>query len=161
MARRSHQLEVSIAILATTAIRIQGAEKQILGWSTSSWKAAAYVEAYRSRHPPTCVTRSLHVPLLRIPPSIIFGLCQPRNVPSIEFISPHPGAINTFSRPNASDSTLGCLFCGKYGSRLMHKRKGEKELSIKGGCLEGLPLDGAVHTGCKDAIMNIPTEATC
>jgi hypothetical protein len=76
--------------------------------------------------------------------------------PAFEIKIPHPGAINTFSRQTASGNTLDCLFCSKCGSRLIHKCEGGKELSVKGGCLEGLSLKGAIHIWCKQAIIDIP-----
>ena len=76
--------------------------------------------------------------------------------PAFEIQSPRPGAIGMFSRPTASGKQLDCLFCSQCGSRLIHKNEGGETLSVKGGCLDGLSLKGAIHIWCKEAIIDIP-----
>ena len=77
--------------------------------------------------------------------------------PAFEIKPPHPDAIRIFSRPTASGRQLDCLFCSKCGSRLVHKCKGRATFSVKGGCLDGLSLTGAIHIWCKEAVVHIPT----
>ena len=89
--------------------------------------------------------------------SSAFGISA--RFPSFEIPSPHPGAISIFSRQTLSGRTVDGLFCTKCGSRLMHRAKGEKLLSVKAGCLEGLDLKGAVHIWCKEAIVDVPAGA--
>lgn len=43
--------------------------------------------------------------------------------------------------------------------RLMHRVRGEEQLSVKAGCLEGLNKEvmaGAIHIWCKEAVVEIP-----
>jgi len=79
--------------------------------------------------------------------------------PAFEMQSPHPGGIGTYSRKAPSGRMLDCYFCAKCGSRLMHKSEGEDQCSVKGGCLEGPSLKGAIHIWCKEAIVDIPARA--
>lgn len=38
----------------------------------------------------------------------------------------------------------------------MHKCEGEKILVVKGGCIQGLRLEGVKHIWCKRAVVPIP-----
>jgi hypothetical protein len=77
--------------------------------------------------------------------------------PAFEIESPRPGAISTFSRQTLSGKQLDCLFCSQCGSRLIHKNEGGETVRVKGGCLDGLSLKGAIHIWCKEAITEIPS----
>ena len=54
---------------------------------------------------------------------------------------------------------MDCYFCQKCGSRLVHVNPGRENVSVKGGCIEGLDLKGAIHIWCKRAIVPIPEDA--
>lgn len=38
----------------------------------------------------------------------------------------------------------------------MHKCEGERTVSVKGGCIRGLRLEGVKHIWCKRAVVPIP-----
>ncbi|RQM05825.1 hypothetical protein DH86_00002142 [Scytalidium sp. 3C] len=42
------------------------------------------------------------------------------------------------------------------GTRLIHSSPGQKVLSVKGGCIEGLDWSQAKHIWCKRAMVPIP-----
>jgi len=64
-----------------------------------------------------------------------------------------------YRRPTASGHTLNCFFCKNCGTRLIHSSPGQKVLSVKGGCIEGLDWSQAKHIWCKRAMVPIPEGA--
>lgn len=38
----------------------------------------------------------------------------------------------------------------------MHKCEGERMVSVKGGCVRGLSLQGVKHIWCKSAVVPVP-----
>nr|KMM67219.1 hypothetical protein CPAG_03554 [Coccidioides posadasii RMSCC 3488] len=70
-----------------------------------------------------------------------------------------PAGIGLYTRPTLSGRQLECLFCKNCGSRLMHRARGDRTLSVKAGCLIGLSkelMKDAVHIWCKEAVTEIP-----
>ena len=86
--------------------------------------------------------------------SSAFGISA--RFPYFDIPSPYPGAISAYTRTTLSGRKVDGLFCSKCGSRLMHRAIGEEYLSVKGGCLEGLDLKGAVHIWCREAVVEVP-----
>ncbi|ODH51675.1 hypothetical protein GX48_02140 [Paracoccidioides brasiliensis] len=71
-------------------------------------------------------------------------------------------AMGIHVRQTLSGKSLECLFCKQCGVRLMHRVRGEGELSVKAGCLVGLSREmmaGAVHIWCKESVVEIPKRA--
>lgn len=69
--------------------------------------------------------------------------------------------IGVWTRPTDSGNTLECYFCKSCGVRVLHRRilpNGQPgpTLTIKGGCLEGINLDGARHIWTRSAIVPVP-----
>ena len=80
--------------------------------------------------------------------------------PSFDLGSSQYEAIGVYNRDTRSGSRLNCLFCEICGSRLIHRvEAGEDTLCVKGGCLERLSLQDAIHIWCKEAIVEIPAGA--
>jgi hypothetical protein len=86
--------------------------------------------------------------------------------PSFEILSPFPGAIAIYVRPNTNGETKG-FFCTKCGSRLMHQSISKdgtpaSAVSVKSGCLDGITKEmmrSAVHIWTRSAIVDIPDDA--
>ena len=76
--------------------------------------------------------------------------------PDFDIAPPYKDAIGIYTRQGASGTVKDHYFCTNCGSRLMHKSSRYKEVSVKGGCLKGLNLNGAVHIWCQEALMDIP-----
>ncbi|KAH7327811.1 Mss4-like protein [Stachybotrys elegans] len=69
--------------------------------------------------------------------------------------------LGMWTRPTDRGNTLQCYFCKKCGVRVMHRPINPDgtptpTISIKGGCMEGLSLDGAIHIFAKSAIVPVP-----
>ncbi|TRX89675.1 hypothetical protein FHL15_009425 [Xylaria flabelliformis] len=47
-------------------------------------------------------------------------------------------------------------FCHRCGTRLIHTTPGKNVVSVKGGCIEGLDWDTAIHIWTKSAMVPIP-----
>lgn len=78
---------------------------------------------------------------------------------------PLPEAIQPFvskwTRPTDSGNTLECYFCKCCGVRLLHRPilpdgTAKPMLSVKGGCVEGLALEGAKHVFARTALVPVP-----
>jgi hypothetical protein len=91
-------------------------------------------------------------------PSISRGRNFPYSLIYVAFLhhqtdSPH---LSCYSRQTLKGRKLDCYFCQKCGSRLMHKCEGERMVSVKGGCIRGLSLQGVKHIWCKSAVVPVP-----
>ncbi|MCJ1282163.1 hypothetical protein MMC26_001486 [Xylographa opegraphella] len=75
------------------------------------------------------------------------------------FALPADAPLACYTRLAASGATVDCYFCHECGSRLVHVNSRRDAVSVKGGCIEGLSLAGAVHIWCKRAIVPIPEGA--
>lgn len=69
--------------------------------------------------------------------------------------------IGMWTRPTDMGNTLECYFCKRCGVRLLHRSilpdgTPKKNLTIKGGCLEGLSWDGAHHIFTRTARVPVP-----
>ncbi|MCJ1291002.1 hypothetical protein MMC34_002544 [Xylographa carneopallida] len=72
------------------------------------------------------------------------------------FVLPAAAPLSCYTRPTASGGAVHCYFCSKCGSRLVHDNADRELVSVKGGCIEGLDLSGAVHIWCKRAVVPVP-----
>ena len=82
-----------------------------------------------------------------------------------ESIWPLPGHVqaqlSVWKRPTDAGNTLECYFCKTCGVRVLHRSilpDGEPKstISIKGGCLEGISLDGISHIWTRSALVPVP-----
>ncbi|KAK1830372.1 Mss4-like protein [Podospora conica] len=71
------------------------------------------------------------------------------NLPSSELLS-------VYSRPTGTGDILNCYFCRQCGTRLIHSTTGKNVVSVKGGCLDGLDFQTAIHIWTKSAMVPIP-----
>lgn len=75
--------------------------------------------------------------------------------PAFSLPSDNPSISVYDNRATSSGKLAKCYFCNKCGSRIIHDR-GLDRVSVKGGLLEGLKWDGAVHIWTKSAVVPIP-----
>ena len=68
-------------------------------------------------------------------------------------------ALGVHTRTSDGGNVKDCYFCPKCGVRICHMTRGKGEVSIKGGCIQGLSWDGAVHIWTKRAVVPIPDDA--
>jgi hypothetical protein len=64
--------------------------------------------------------------------------------------------LSCYTRSTDSGNTLDCYFCKHCGSRVLHSAREGNTVSVKGGCIEGLDWNGAVHIWTKRAVIQIP-----
>ncbi|KAL6904504.1 Mss4-like protein [Trichoderma evansii] len=69
--------------------------------------------------------------------------------------------IGTWVRQADSGNTVECYFCKGCGVRILHRvifKDGtpRPSLAVKGGCVEGLNLDGAKHIYTRSALVPVP-----
>ncbi|KAL1879341.1 hypothetical protein VTK73DRAFT_7178 [Phialemonium thermophilum] len=75
------------------------------------------------------------------------------------FSIPNTDLLSCYSRPTTSGDTLYCYFCKVCGTRLVHMSPGKNVCSVKGGCLDGLDWNKAIHLWTKSAMVPIPEDA--
>ncbi|MCJ1431637.1 hypothetical protein MMC27_000992 [Xylographa pallens] len=75
------------------------------------------------------------------------------------FPLPKDAPLGCYTRATPSGGATDCYFCRKCGSRLVHDNARKAAVSVKGGCIDGLDISGAVHIWCKRAIVPIPEGA--
>ncbi|KAK5992890.1 hypothetical protein PT974_06313 [Cladobotryum mycophilum] len=77
-----------------------------------------------------------------------------------QFKLPDTDLLSCYKRPTASGDSLYCYFCRNCGTRLIHttpfKNKTKQVVSVKGGCIEGLDWEKAIHLWTKTAMVPIP-----
>ncbi|EHK39890.1 hypothetical protein TRIATDRAFT_42547 [Trichoderma atroviride IMI 206040] len=83
-------------------------------------------------------------------------------LPFAEDLQPHVGM---WTRKTDSGRTLECYFCKTCGVRLIHRGllpdgSSSQTLTVKGGCMENLSLDGARHIYTRSARVPVP-EGSC
>lgn len=71
--------------------------------------------------------------------------------------------VSKWTRPTDKGNTLECYFCKCCGVRLLHRPilpdgTAKPTLSVKGGCVEGLSLEGAKHVYARSALVPVPPE---
>ncbi|ROW14828.1 hypothetical protein VPNG_03671 [Cytospora leucostoma] len=71
------------------------------------------------------------------------------------FPMPDAELLSVYTRPTASGQTL----YWQCGTRLIHATSSKNVVSVKGGCLEGLDWDKAIHIWTKSAMIPIPEGA--
>jgi hypothetical protein len=81
--------------------------------------------------------------------------------PLPEHLQPHLGK---WTRPTDSGNTLECYFCKTCGVRILHRAilpdgNPKPTLSVKGGCVEGLTLDGIKHIFVRSALVPVPEDS--
>ncbi|EEA22917.1 hypothetical protein TMatcc_001781 [Talaromyces marneffei ATCC 18224] len=81
--------------------------------------------------------------------------------PLPEDIQPHVGK---WTRTADSGNTLECYFCKCCGVRVLHRPilpdgTAKPMLSVKGGCVEGLTLEGAKHVYVRTALVPVPPDS--
>ena len=69
--------------------------------------------------------------------------------------------LRVFTRPTKSGRTLDCYFCRVCGSRVYHRGRDADgvegpTLNVKGGLVEGLDTEGAVHIWTRHAVVAVP-----
>lgn len=79
-------------------------------------------------------------------------------LPVAEDLQPHVGM---WTRKTDSGRTLECYFCKTCGVRLIHRGllpdgSSSQTLTVKGGCMENLSLDGARHIYTRTARVPVP-----
>ncbi|MCJ1321548.1 hypothetical protein MMC15_006893 [Xylographa vitiligo] len=75
------------------------------------------------------------------------------------FALPPDAPLSCYTRATSGGGTVNCYFCRKCGSRLVHDNARKDAVSVKGGCIDGLDVRGAVHIWCRSAIVPIPDGA--
>lgn len=78
--------------------------------------------------------------------------------PPLDQLQPHLGL---WTRQTDTGNTLQCYFCKQCGVRILHRSispdgKAKDAVSIKGGCLEGLSLEGVKHIYTRSALVSVP-----
>ncbi|KAF3403410.1 hypothetical protein DPV78_004180 [Talaromyces pinophilus] len=71
--------------------------------------------------------------------------------------------LGKWVREADSGNTLECYFCKCCGVRVLHRPilpdgTAKTMLSVKGGCVEGLTLEGAKHVYVRSALVPVPPE---
>lgn len=71
--------------------------------------------------------------------------------------------VGKWVRPADSGNTVECYFCKCCGVRVLHRPilpdgTAKPMLSVKGGCVEGLTLEGAKHVYVRSALVPVPPE---
>lgn len=71
--------------------------------------------------------------------------------------------LGKWVRATDSGNTLECYFCKCCGVRVLHRPilpdgTAKTMLSVKGGCVEGLTLEGAKHVYVRSALVPVPPE---
>ncbi|KAM0478299.1 hypothetical protein ACHAPX_005489 [Trichoderma viride] len=79
-------------------------------------------------------------------------------LPFAEDLQPHVGM---WTRKTDSGRTLECYFCKTCGVRLIHRGllpdgSSSQTLTVKGGCMENLSLNGARHIYTRTARVAVP-----
>jgi hypothetical protein len=78
---------------------------------------------------------------------------------------PLPEAVRSqmglWTRPTEAGNTLECYFCKTCGVRMLHRSilpdgKPKPIISVKGGGLEGLSLEGVKHIYVRSALVPVP-----
>lgn len=69
--------------------------------------------------------------------------------------------LQVFTRPTKAGRTLDCYFCRVCGSRVYHRGRDADgvegpTLNVKGGLVEGLDTEGAVHIWTRHAVVAVP-----
>jgi hypothetical protein len=69
--------------------------------------------------------------------------------------------IGMWARKSDSGNTVECYFCKECGVRILHRvifKDGtpRPSLAVKGGCVEGLNLEGARHIYTRSALVPVP-----
>ncbi|KXJ91206.1 Mss4-like protein [Microdochium bolleyi] len=72
------------------------------------------------------------------------------------FALPENDALACYTRPTSATHTLYCYFCRHCGTRLLHSTPSKNVVSVKGGCLEGLDWNSAIHIWTQSAMVPIP-----
>ncbi|KPM43363.1 hypothetical protein AK830_g3161 [Neonectria ditissima] len=72
------------------------------------------------------------------------------------FSLPDSDLLSCYSRPTPSGHKLYCYFCRNCGTRLIHTTPSKNVVSVKGGCIEGLDWNRAIHIWTKSAMVPIP-----
>ncbi|KAI0474666.1 glutathione-dependent formaldehyde-activating [Xylaria cf. heliscus] len=72
------------------------------------------------------------------------------------FPLPKAELLSCYTRPTQSGHTLYCYFCQQCGTRLIHTTPGKNVVSVKGGCIEGLDWNTAIHIWTRAAMVPIP-----
>ena len=72
-------------------------------------------------------------------------------------------SLGKWVREADSGNTLDCYFCKCCGVRVLHRPilpdgTAKPMLSVKGGCVEGLTLEGAKHVYVRSALVPVPPE---
>ncbi|KAL2165385.1 hypothetical protein VTH06DRAFT_683 [Thermothelomyces fergusii] len=62
----------------------------------------------------------------------------------------------SFPLPDAGLLSCYNYFCKGCGTRLIHTISGKKFVSVKGGCIEGLDWESAIHIWTRSAMVPIP-----
>jgi hypothetical protein len=82
--------------------------------------------------------------------------------PDLDLQQPHD-VVGLWTRPTDSGNTLECYFCKRCGVRFMHRAvrpdgsaPAKPTVSVKGGCLEGVSLEGARHIWVRSALVPVP-----
>lgn len=71
--------------------------------------------------------------------------------------------LGKWTRATDAGNTLECYFCKCCGVRVLHRPilpdgTAKPMLSVKGGCVEGLTLEGAKHVYARSALVPVPPE---
>ena len=79
-------------------------------------------------------------------------------LPFSESVQPY---IGVWKRPTDAGNTLECYFCKKCGVRLLHRGvtpdgQPKSVVSVKGGCLDKLDLQGVKHIFTRSAVVPVP-----
>ena len=71
--------------------------------------------------------------------------------------------VGKWTRVADSGNTLECYFCTCCGVRVLHRPilpdgTAKSVISVKGGCVDGLTLEGAKHVYVRSALVPVPSE---
>jgi hypothetical protein len=78
--------------------------------------------------------------------------------PFPEHLEPY---IGVWTRKTDAGNTTHCYFCKKCGVRILHRgilANGQEKpgVRVRGGCLEGITLEGATHIWTRSALVPVP-----
>lgn len=79
------------------------------------------------------------------------------------FLKDHQHQLGMWTRSSKTGGTMECYFCNSCGTRIAHMTvmpdgTTKPQLSVKGGCLEGLDATNAKHIYTRNAVVPVPED---